>query len=274
MSSTFDRFPPPLVPKNSLRARRFATLRTIGALMLREMSTRYGRSPGGYVWAVLEPLGMIIMLAIGFSLLMRSPPLGTSFILFKATGMLPFTLYATVATMVGRAIQFSRPLLFYPSVTWLDAILARFLLNTLTSVLVTYLILAGTLWYTGTRTVIDMGPVVLSMTLAALLGLGIGCLNCYLFMQYPLWEHAWSILTRPLFLASGIIFLYEDLPQVAKSILWWNPLMHVTGLMRVGFYPMYYGDYISVIYVLIWALVPMVLGLLLLRRHHKDLLNL
>ena len=31
---------------------RFATLRTITALILREMATTYGRSPGGYVWAI------------------------------------------------------------------------------------------------------------------------------------------------------------------------------------------------------------------------------
>lgn len=274
MSSATDGIPPPLTPRDSLRARRFATARTVGALMLREMSSRYGRSPGGYVWAVLEPLGMIIMLAIAFSLLMRSPPLGTSFILFKATGMLPFILYSSLANVVGHAIQFSRPLLFYPGVTWMDAVLARFLLNTLTSVLVTYLILTGILWYTGTRTVIDMGPVALSMALASLLGLGVGCLNCYLFLQYPLWEHAWGILTRPLMIASGVLFLYEDLPALAREILWYNPLVHVTGLMRVGFYPMYYGDYISVLYALVWVLVPLVLGLMLLRRHHKTLLNL
>ncbi|MEL6475009.1 MAG: sugar ABC transporter permease, partial [Pseudomonadota bacterium] len=33
--------------------RRFASLRSIIALMLREMATSYGRSPGGYLWAVL-----------------------------------------------------------------------------------------------------------------------------------------------------------------------------------------------------------------------------
>lgn len=274
MSSAADIHPPDLAAKDSMRARRFATLRTVGALMLREMSSRYGRSPGGYVWAILEPLGTIVMLAIAFSFLMHSPPLGTSFILFKATGLLPFMLYGSIANTVGRAIQFSRPLLFYPGVTWMDAILARFLLNTLTSALVTYLIFAGILWYTGTRTVIDVGPVILSMSLAALLGLGIGCLNCYLFLRFPIWEQAWSILTRPLMLASGVLFLYEDMPIIARDILWYNPLIHITGLMRVGFYPMYYGAYVSVLFALICALVPLVLGLMLLRRHYKTLLNL
>ena len=36
--------------------RRFASLRAIGALILREMATTYGRSPGGYAWALIEPV--------------------------------------------------------------------------------------------------------------------------------------------------------------------------------------------------------------------------
>ena len=34
--------------------RSFASLRSILALMLREMSTRYGRTPGGYIWAIVN----------------------------------------------------------------------------------------------------------------------------------------------------------------------------------------------------------------------------
>lgn len=250
-----------------------AALRTIVALMLREMSTRYGRSPGGYIWAVVEPLAGILMLAIAFSMLMKSPPLGSSFVLFKATGMMPFMLYGALSGSVGHAVQFSRPLLQYPGVTWLDAILARFLLNALTMTLVTYLILTGILVWTGTRTVLNMGDIALSMGLAAVLGLGVGVLNCYLFMAFPVWEQAWAILNRPLFLISGVIFLYEGLPKLVQDILWWNPLIHITGLMRAGFYPMYYASFASVTFVLVVALIPLVAGLLLLRRHHLDLLN-
>ena len=36
-------------PGPQTKPRRFATLRTVLALMLREMATTYGRSPGGYL---------------------------------------------------------------------------------------------------------------------------------------------------------------------------------------------------------------------------------
>ncbi len=237
------------------------------------MSTRYGRTPGGYVWGVLEPLAAILFLSIGFSLVMRSPALGTSFLLFYATGYLPFSLYQTLSAMIGASIRFSKPLLRYPAVTWLDAVLARFLLNSLTGVLVAVILLTGILAMIEHRTQLDLPPMVLAMVLAMGLGLGVGVINCAISGLYPIWEMIWSILTRPLFLASGIFFLYGSLPPLAQNLLWYNPLIHIVGLMRTGFYPTYDAPYVNVAYVLGVSLGLLAMGLLLLGRYHREILN-
>lgn len=249
-------------------------LRAISALILREMSTRYGRTPGGYIWAVLEPIGMIMILGFVWSMVAQSPTLGTSFFLFKATGFMVLQMFQINANQVGRAMTFSRPLLFYPRVTWLDAILARFILNTLVVTLVTVIILTGIMVFEDIRSVLDFPRILLAMVLAAAMGLSVGMLNCYMFQRIPVWEQVWSIATRPLFLISGVIFIYEDLPQMGQSVLWYNPILHLTGIMRDGFYPLYHPAYISGIYIGAWIGFPMLAGLLLLRQYHRDLLNM
>ncbi len=264
--------PPPLTPPPGAN-RSYPTVRAIMALMLREMSTRYGKNPGGYVWAILEPLGGIIILSLAFSVMMRSPSLGNSFILFYATGYLPFNLYQNISNNVARAISFSSSLLFYPSVTWLDAIFARFLLNSLTGLLVSYLLLTGILMVIDTRIVLEFAPMVAAMGMAMLLGLGIGTLNCALGGIFPTWDLIWSIATRPLFIASGIFFTMEDLPSKVQDILWYNPLIHIIGLMRRGFFPMYAAQYVSPLYVVAISLATLVLGLILMGRYHQDILN-
>lgn len=264
---------PPALPPADAGTRRFATLRTVLALMLREMSTRYGRTPGGYLWSIAEPLGAIMVLSIGFSLLVRTPSLGHSFLLFYATGYLAFNMYMSIANTVGRAILFSRPLLLYPAVNWLDAVLARFLLNSLTSVVISVLLLGGILAVIGHRATLDMLPILEATSLAMLLGLGIGTVNCALSGLFPLWEVAWSIFTRPLFLASGILYLYEELPPLAAQILWFNPLIHITGTMRSGFYPIYGATFASPLYVLGISLALTALGQILLGRYHREILN-
>lgn len=263
----------PSLPPADAGQRRFATIRTVLALILREMSTRYGRTPGGYIWGVFEPLAAILVLSVGFSLVIRTPALGTSFLLFYATGYLPFDLYQSVSNTVARGISFSKPLLLYPAVTWVDALLARFLLNSLTSILISILLFSGILAVVDSRATLDLPPIVAAFGLSMLLGLGVGTLNCALSGLFPLWEVAWSILTRPLFIASGIFYLFETLPQLAQDILWYNPLIHIIGMMRTGFYPTYAAPQVEPLYVLIVSLVLLALGQILLGRYHREILN-
>ncbi|MDM8166065.1 ABC transporter permease [Roseovarius sp.] len=252
---------------------RFSVIRNILALMLREMSTRYGRTPGGYIWGVVEPLAAILFLAIGFSLLLRTPSLGTSFILFYATGYVVFNLYQLISKSTSMAISYSKALLRFPAVNWFDALVARFVLNSLTGIMTSIILFIIILSITENRTVLELGPIVEAFALAMLLGLGVGTLNCTLIGLFPVWDMVWGIITRPLFLASGIIYIYEDLPKLAQDILWYNPLMHVTGLVRTGFYTTYSPTYIDTVFVFYVSISLLFFGLLLTRRYSRDILN-
>lgn len=262
-----------LLAADALRARRFRTGRTVFALMLREMATTYGRSPGGYLWAVLDPTLAVVVLSVLFSLAFPAPPLGDSFPLFYATAYLPFMLFNDVANKMATSINFSRPLLAYPAVTFLDTMLARFALHALTHGMVSVIVYFGITVIFGATAEFDFGAIGLGFAMGAALGFGIGALNCYLMTAFPAWERAWQIATRPLFLISGIFIPFESMPQIAQKILWWNPLLHIVGMTRTGFYEVYRGDYVSVVYVAVLAMLTMTFGLLLLFRHHRHLLE-
>jgi capsular polysaccharide transport system permease protein len=97
----------------------------------------------------------------------------------------------------------------------------------------------------------------------------VGTLNCLLRSLFPIWDQVWGIVRRPLFIASCIFYIYEDLPEAAQAILWWNPLAHTVGLIRSGFYPTYQPTYVSLEYVFLTSLAVLAFALLLLRRHHR-----
>lgn len=253
--------------------RSFASMRTISALVLREMSTRYGRTPGGYIWSLLEPIAAILFLSLGFSLVIRTPPLGTSFLLFYTTGFLPFNMYNNISNTTARAINYSKPLLKFPAVTWFDAIVARLLLNSLTNILVIILLVGGVYFAIDARSTIDVPMALMAVGLSIIVGFSVGIVNCVLLGLFPLWELAWSIITRPLFIASGVLFLYRDLPEGAQQILWFNPIMQITGMMRAAFYSTYDASYASVSYILGVSLALLTLGLILMGRYHQDILN-
>lgn len=251
-------------------APRFASVRSIMALILREMTTSYGRSPGGYIWAVLEPALGIFFLVLIFSTGFRSPPLGTNFAIFYASGILPFFVYVNLSGKVSQALNYSKQLLAYPRVSYIDAILARFILSLLTQLLVSYVIFTVILTNFETRTALDISELALAYVMAASLGFSIGVANAVMMMRFPLWQPVWSVVNRPLILISGVIFLHDNIPSPYREWLEWNPLIHVTGQARKAFYYSYTGEYVDPMYVFGLCLVCSLFGLVFLRRYYRD----
>jgi capsular polysaccharide transport system permease protein len=246
--------------------------RTVVALMLREMSSTYGRSNGGYLWALVEPISGIAFLTIVFSLALRSPSIGDSFALYYATGMLPLGLFRELSAKTAMAINFSKALLGYPRVTFVDAILARAILNSLTSILISVMLIGGMVLINPSFVFLNIPEMGLSFLMSIALGVGIGTLNCFLFWRFDWWQQLWKVLMRPLFIVSGVLYNFDDLPAFAQDILWWNPMVHVVGQMRMGVYATYEPDYISCIFVFAVSLAALSLGLTLLNRYHDDIM--
>lgn len=253
------------------RPTRPRALRTIAALALREMATAYGASPGGWLWAVAEPVAAIGLLSFAFSLAFLAPPLGSSFPLFYATGFLPYFLFHDLAQKTAGAIRYSKPLLSFGAVTCHDVLAARFLLNLLAHVMVFVVVMATILAVVGSAAMPEPGGMALALAMAAALAAGVGTLNACLFLLFPAWERLFSIALRPLFIASGVLFLFEAVPEAYQPLLWANPLFHVTGVMRAAVYPGYAPHYPSPVFVFGVAAALLLLGLLLIDRFQDRL---
>lgn len=259
-------------PKLRRQQTSFASGRAVMALILREISTTYGRSVGGYIWAVLEPAAGIMLLTFIFSAGFRTPPLGTDFAYFYGTGLLAFMMYTDISMKMGQCIQFSRALLNYPRVTFIDALAARLVLNTLTQLAVHLLVMTFIIVLTTPNTTIDVSKLITAYFMIIILAAGVGTLNSFLTVAYPFWTSVWAITNRPLLLISCIIFIYEAVPQPYVDYLWYNPLVHIVGMMRDGYFPYYQPNYVSVGYVWFVGLSLLSVGLFLLNRFHRDIL--
>lgn len=254
--------------------RSFPMARAIVALMLREMATTHGKAAGGYVWRLAEPVLGLVLFSYVASLAFRAPSLGISFPIFFAGGWLPYLCFNDIQRRVGSAIPFSRHLLTYPAVTFVDAILARAILAVITQVVIFYLIVTVLELVLTTDTAYRFERIIGGMAMAAALGLGIGTFNCFFWNYFPVWQRIWNILTRPLMLISGVLFIYEDVPASYQHLIWWNPLMHVTGYVRSGFYSSYDPVWVSFTYVYLFALIPAVLGLFFLMHFYRRILHM
>ncbi|MDJ1018024.1 MAG: ABC transporter permease [Paracoccaceae bacterium] len=257
----------------SVRPPRFQALRVISALMVREMSTRYGRSFGGYFWAIAEPVAMIALLSVAFSQFLRTPPLGSSFVLFYASGYIPFSFYITINNMTSAAVSKNKPLMNFPMVSPMDAVLARAALQILTMIVVSTVILLGMTMFVEEQIKISFPGFFSAILAASILGLGGGALNVVIFAFFPLYKIIWSIITRPLFIVSGIFYTVESMPTALQEILVLNPLVHVTGQSHKAFYTIYDGDFVFLAYPIALGTFFLLLGGALMLRHRSFIID-
>lgn len=256
-----------------VRPARLQTLRIIWALILREASSRFGRSTGGYLWAFAEPIAGILLLSIAFSYLLRSPPIGDSFFLFYTSGVVPVLFFNAISGSLAQSIAANKGLLSYPVVSVLDVILARSLLDFVTYLTVFTIICLAVVQIDRVHLQPDLLQIVFALLLTGLTGMAIGKLNAMLFLFYPVWRSIWRILTRPLLLISGVIFVYEDMPHALQSILWYNPLLQLIGLLRGGLYSSYDDSYVSVTYLILFILGLMAPVAWLIRQNESRLIQ-
>ena len=259
-------FPLPQVPTT----RRFKSLRVIAALMLRELESSDSRTSLGFLWAFIDPIATITLMSMVFGVISRSPPIGDSFPLFYMTGIVPFGIYSALAAKSAGALRFSRSLLSFPSVKPIDAIMARFLLNFFIEVIVFLVLSFVIIYFWSLNPHIKPLLVIQAILLASALGLGLGCFNAVLFLLVPTYDNLWSIVTRPVMLASGVLIPIDSVPEPYASWLWWNPIAHPIELMRAGFYPEVTPSNVSVTYVMLIALGCFTLGMIMLHRHVRD----
>lgn len=262
--------PPALAPSAPPRAQ---ALRSIVALMLREIGASNGRSALGYLWELVEPVAYIMLLTFLFGLFLHAPPLGTSFPLFYASGLLPFLMFLEVTNRVAGAVRFSRPLLSYPGVTFLDAILARFLVVAITKAVVFAVVIGLLVTVWRVEPFFDAPRLIEGVAAVLLLALSFGTMNCLLLAFFPLYDRIWALVTKPLLVVSAVLYMFDTVPLPFRDWLWWNPVVHLVGMVRGGIYPTYHGDYVSVTYLLTLVALTLPPALFFLRRYWRELLE-
>lgn len=239
----------------------FSYFRVISSLVLREMSARFGSKPGGYIWALLDPVSHVALLTLVFMAFSRVPPLGNSFPLFFATGYFGYLFYSGTLTYVSRSLSANRSLLSYPAIAPIDFVTARFVLQVVTTALVSLIIIFLIVADLHFETVIRWERILEAIVAISILGLGASLFNSVVFPQSPLYEKIFMMVNRPLMLISGVFYLPDSIPLPYRDYLGWNPLCHAIMLFRSGFYDKYEPQMLDMGYLYICALTALLVGL-------------
>lgn len=213
----------------------FSSLRTIHALLLRESRTRYGRRSGGYVWALISPMILLIVMMLVFSAIARPAGAGDSLVVFFLTAILPIFLVRGAMMRGGNAIRANRVLMHYPQVNAFEVITARTLLECLTYFIVLTLFvlimfaffgLPFTAWIDQPLGMLQAGSALL------LLCYGAGFLSSQIGRAFDPWSELTAPIGRILLLTSGLWFTMGSLPPEFLAIVKYNPVAHIVEWIR------------------------------------------
>jgi capsular polysaccharide transport system permease protein len=244
--------------------------RVIGALLLREMSTRFGRENLGFVWLFVEPALLGGAVGMMHHLSGHGLPGGVDILSFWVLGYIPFYLFRSVVNRAPVAIVSNQSLLFHRRITILDIMLSRNLLEggaVLGAMAVFTLVLgaATAVWP------VQPAKLVLGMALMLLLASGISMLLAAGSVYSEMYERLTHLVTYLSLPVLGAFYMVFWLPTELQALALYIPTVHCFELVREG----QFGDAVpihyDIPYVLAWCAVLNLFGLAALRKARRDL---
>jgi capsular polysaccharide transport system permease protein len=243
----------------------------VGALMMRELITRFGRENIGFLWIMVEPLLFATLVGIGWWWL-KGPELhGVSIIAFVATGYIPLTLFRNSVSRAVRVFSVNSSLLYHRQVKIFDFILVRCLIEII-GAMMAYLFVGTLLYAFGEFPMpANVGLIILGWFLYCLFTFSLCLVLAPLSEGSDVFERLVPVTTYIMIPFSGTFTMLSWLTPSAQQALWYSPFVHGMEMMRAGVF----GDVVRADFdvgvPLAASGVLLVLGLALCRRVRRKL---
>jgi len=242
----------------------------------REFQSKYHNSLLGVVWAIIQPLSMIIVYTVIFSQVMRAKLPGVESVfgysIYLCAGILTWGLFAEIVSRGQNTFlehgnllkKLSFPRLCLPITIVATALLNFFIIFSLFTL---FLIISGAFpgWV-----FFAIIPVLLVQVFFAIgLGVTLGVLNVF-FRDVG---QAFGVILQFWFWLTPIVYPASILPEKAKLLMDHNPMAGLMAayqdILTLGQLP----DWQALLPVSVLALVFSSMGLLLFRRHAGDMVD-
>lgn len=211
-------------------------LRVIGALLMREIITRYGRHNFGFLWLFLEP--MLFTLGVtGLWTLMR---MGHDFALpitaFAITGYSTIMLWRNTVNKCIVAVTPNLSLMYHRNVKVMDVFFSRILLESAgATIAFVFLILVFTYgeWMEPPA---DLLNLTLGWLMLAWFGGALGMCVGGLSERSELTTKLWTPISYLLFPMSGAAYMVDWLSPAFREAVLWLPIVHYVELIRESYF--------------------------------------
>ncbi len=241
-------------------------LRVVGALLIRETLTRYGRHNIGFLWLFAEPMLFTLGVTALWTATKTVHGSDLPIVAFALTGYSSVLLWRNMPGRCIGALWQNLALLYHRNIKVLDIYLARILLE-FGGATMSFAVLGAVL--VGLQVLEppqDVTKVVAGWLLLAWFGAALAIALGALSHRSELVEKLWHPAAYLLFPLSGAAFMVSALPPFAQELVLYIPTVHGVEMVRDG----WFGDRALAIYDLTYLipfnLVLTLYGLLQTRR--------
>ncbi|MFT8938033.1 ABC transporter permease [Liquorilactobacillus sp.] len=247
--------------------------RVIGALILRELHTRYGRENIGYLWIILEPM----LFATGIGIL-HAGSKETEFSMtdirpvpFAIVGYGTYIIFRNIVNRSSGTVEANAPLLYHRMVSLFDMLFARVILEA-AGIICSVFILLFLSYCIGIGT-LPARPVylLLGQLYMTWLALAISIIVCAITYENSTIERLIHPMTYFCLPISAIFFMLEWVPEPYRQWLEWVPLAQCTEMVRYGQFEAASAKYFQFGYLSLSCAILTLIGLLSLRIVRKHI---
>lgn len=210
--------------------------RVIGALLMREVLTRYGRHNIGFLWLFVEPMIFTLGITVLWTLSNATHGSSLPIVAFAVTGYSSILLWRNMPSRCTGAIEPNLSLMYHRNVKIIDIFASRLLLEitgTTISFVTLMLVFNATGWMKPPE---DIIKVIFGWFMLAWFGASLALLVGALSARSELVEKIWHPMAYLLLPMSGAVFMVEWLPSAAQKVVLFFPMVHGVELLREGYF--------------------------------------
>jgi capsular polysaccharide transport system permease protein len=239
--------------------------RVIWALLLRELSTRYGRQNIGFLWLIGEPLIFALSVTLMWGLIKPEFEHGIRVVPFVVTGYMCLILSRHIIQHGMNCVRANSGLLYHRHITVMHLFIARLALE-FVGVSFAFFVIFGFLALIGQMAPPQNLPLVYAgWVLMAWMAVGLALIFGALSEIFEFVERVVGVVTYLMVPMSGAFYMAAWIPGAFRKFLLALPFIHPVEMIRAGFFGEFVTTYYSTPYAIAWGAGLTLLGLALLR---------
>lgn len=240
--------------------------RVIGALMIRELITRFGRENIGFLWIMVEPLLFAVFVGLLWRAMQGPEKHGISVIAFIATGYIPLVLFRSCVSRSILLFKANNGLMYHRQIKILDFVFVRVFVETIGHMMA-YLLIGVVLMALGEFPVpADASYFLLGWALYVLFTFSVCLIVAPLSEMSDVLEKFLPVTVYLMIPLSGSFNMSSWMSTAVQNVLIYSPPANCMEMMRKGIF----GSKVTPIYdpwnPVIVAMVCTMVGLILCRR--------